>query len=290
MKRLFIILICAPVLLANAAKKKSEEIRAFVIYDKSGKEVSLDKAATELLKADVVFFGEQHNNTISHWLQIRLSKMALELKKEKLVLAAEMFEADGQTLMDEFLKGIISEKNYEDEMRLWPNYKTDYKPLVLLAKENKLKFVCSNVPRRYANMVYKEGFEALNNLSDEAKKWIAPLPIEFDPELGCYKKMKELMGGHGGDNILKSQALKDATMAWFISKNHVAGEQIIHFNGSWHSDNYEGIQWYLKKYKSGIKLSSITTVSQSDVEHLADENKGLSDYIIAVVDDMTTTH
>lgn len=272
------------------AKKKSIETRAFSIFDKTGKEIEFDKVVNELVKADVLFFGEYHNNPICHWLQLRLVKMAHDLKKDQVCLAAEMFEADGQTIFDEYLNGKISEKTFESEMRLWPNYKTDYKPLVLFAKENKLAFVAANIPRRYANMVYTGGFEALYVINEEAKKWIAPLPIAFDAELGCYKKMKEMSGGHGGDNILKSQAIKDATMAWFIHKNFKPGKLIIHFNGSWHSDNYEGIQWYLKSYNKEIKLSSITTVSQKEVSKLESENKGLADFIIVVADDMTTTH
>lgn len=296
MKKLITLLVIVPVLFAFSGKdrkedkKEKQEMRAFRVFEKSGKPVDFNQAAGILFQSDIVFFGEYHNNPVSHWLQLRLVKLAYELKKDKLFLGAEMFESDGQLIMNEYLNGTINDKAFEEEMRLWPNYKTDYKPLVQFARENRLVFVCSNIPRRYANMVYKGGLETLSTLSDEAKKYMAPLPIEYDGEVACYKKMLEMSGGHGGDNLPKAQAVKDATMAWFMNKYFGAGMLGIHFNGSYHSDNDEGIQYYLKKYNAGIKLSSITTVSQDQLDSLITENKGLADFTIAVAEDMTTTH
>ena len=151
--------------------------------------------------------------------------------------------------MDEYLSGDIKQKSFEAEAKLWNNYSTDYKPLVELAKENELRFVASNIPRRYASIVHKGGFEVLGNLSEEAKELIAPLPIEYDAELPCYKGMLEMKGGmgHVNENLPKAQAIKDATMAHFILEDFNPGSLVIHFNGSYHSDNYESISWYLKK-------------------------------------------
>lgn len=78
--------------------------------------------------------------------------------------------------------------------RLWNNHKTDYKPLVDFAKNNRTPFIATNVPRRYASMVFREGFEALNSLPSNEKKWIAPLPIPYDSTLPGYVKMIEMMG------------------------------------------------------------------------------------------------
>ena len=103
----------------------------------------------------------------------------------------EMFESDDQTLIDEYLNGIIPERNFEDEAKLWSNYKTDYKPIVLVAKEHKIPVIATNTPRRYAAMVNRGGFEALDNLTDEAKQLIV-LPFAFDAELPGYKLMTEM--------------------------------------------------------------------------------------------------
>src|SRR3989339_1159420 len=157
--------------------------QAYLLYDKSGNIVQYSAMVEQLKNADIVFFGEQHNDPIAHWLQLEVTKSLFELKKENLVLGAEMFESDNQLIMDEFLSGIINEKKFEDEVRLWPNYKTDYRPLVRFAKENKLKFIAANIPRRYASLVADKGFEGLNSLSNEAQKYVSPLPIDYDQNL-----------------------------------------------------------------------------------------------------------
>jgi uncharacterized iron-regulated protein len=68
------------------------------------------------------------------------------------------------------------------------------------------------------------------------------------------------------------------------------GGMVLHFNGSYHSDNGVGIIWYLKKYKPEVKVGTVTTVLQADLDKLAEKNKGKADFIIVVPEDMTTTH
>ncbi len=287
----FIIAICTILLMSfSYQSSKKDEKPAYKIYTSEGKEVDYSDMVKGLARNEVNFFGELHNNPIAHWMQLQLTKEFYEQKKEKLVLAAEMFEADDQIIMDEYLSGKITETSFKDEAKLWPNYATDYKPLVEFAKTNKLAFVCANVPRRYASIVYKKGLEKLDSLTDEAKKSIAPLPIEYDGNVKCYKDMLEMSGGHGGENLPKAQAIKDATMGWFVSQAVKKDGMVLHFNGSFHSDNGVGIIWYLKKYKPEVKVGTVTTVLQSDLGKLDDEYKGKADFIIVVPEDMTTTH
>ena len=139
-------------------------------------------------------------------------------------------------------------------------------------------------------MVAKGGFEKLDSLPANEKNWIAPLPIEYDAELPGYTKMLEMMGGHGGTNLPKAQAIKDATMAYFILTNLKTGSLFIHYNGAYHSDNYEGILWYLKRKQPGMKYTTISTVSQKNINSLLPENKGKADFIICVDEDMTNTY
>lgn len=237
---------------------------------------------------DILMFGELHNNAIAHWLQLEVTQ---DLAKERdLMLGAEMIEADNQDQLDQYLSGAISDKALDTLARLWPNYDTDYAPLVNFAKENQLKFIATNVPRRYANQVYKGDFEALDKLSDEEKSWIAPLPIEFDPNLPTYQNILEMMGDHGSPKLVKAQAIKDATMAHFTLQNWQEGMLFIHYNGAFHSDFYEGIVWYLKLKKSDLNVKTISTAVQKDLKSLEDEHLGKADFIICVDSDMTTTY
>lgn len=263
---------------------------AYLIYDKDGKQVTYEEMVEAVGKSDILLFGEHHNNPICHWLQLQVTKDMFASKKAKMYMGAEMFEADGQLIINEYLAGKISEKSFMSEARLWPNYETDYKPLLEYAKENTIPFVATNIPRRYASVVYREGLEGLNNLGKEAKGYIAPLPIKVDLELGCYKSMMEMAQGHGGENLPKAQAIKDATMAHFISRFWKKGLFFLHFQGAHHSDNHEAIAWYLKEYTPKAKVMTISTVSQDDINVLSDDNKNLGDFIICVPSDMTTTY
>ena len=261
---------------------------AYIIYNAKGKKVSYKKMLKRMAKKDVVLFGELHNNPISHWLQYELTS---DLSKQRsLMLGAEMFEADNQQEFNNYLSDSITAKALDTLARLWPNYKTNYAPLVNFAKKNKLKFIASNIPRRYASLVYKSDFIALDSLSSQEKEWIAPLPIPFDSELATYKNILAMMGDHGSPKLVKAQAIKDATMAHFIMKNYVKGNLFIHYNGAYHSDYNEGILWYLKGAKPDLNYGTITTVSQDKVKKLSKENRGKADFIICVPSTMTTTY
>ena len=99
-----------------------------------------------------------------------------------------------------------------------------------------------------------------------------------------------MMGDHGSPDLVKAQAMKDATMAHFILDNYKSGQTFIHYNGAYHSDHYEGILWYLKKANSDLKFFTISTVSQDALDALEEENKRLADFIICVDSDMTNTY
>ncbi len=284
MKTVLIFLVSIVAMLPVLAQDKP----AYVLYSAKGKKVTYKKMLEELQKQDVVLFGEFHNNPISHWLQLEVTTDCRQTRD--LVLGAEMFERDNQEALTLYLQGQISGKQLDSAVRLWRNYNTDYAPLVNFAREYSLPFVATNIPRRYASMVARGGFEALDTLSDESKSWIAPLPVAYDAELPGYKKMLEMMPGHGGENLPKAQAIKDATMAYFILQYYKPGSLFIHYNGAYHSDNYEGILWYLKKARPDLRYVTISTVSQKNVNSLLDENKGKADFIICVDENMTTTY
>ncbi|PRY11571.1 putative iron-regulated protein [Pontibacter ummariensis] len=280
------------VLTATSAQDKDKP--AYRLFTKNGKQISYGKMLDELQKADVVLFGEQHNDPIAHWLQLEVAKDLYQENPKRLVLGTEMFEADVQLVLNEYLAGLVPEGNFEQESRPWPNYKTDYKPILQFAKEKRIPVIATNVPRRYAAMVSGGGVHALEGLSADAKAYIAPLPVTVDMDLPGYKRMLSMFGRniHGNtksENIVQAQALKDATMAHFIGEQVEQGRQLLHFNGAYHSDNFEGIGWYLKQEKPEAKVRTITTVLQEDLDKLLEDNKEKADFILVVPKSMTRT-
>ena len=284
----FLILSIISLLLFSSFKSDKP---AYVLYNKDGKPVKYERMLKEMKDADIVLFGELHDNPISHWLQLELTKDLYMQNGKNLVLGAEMFESDNQVIMDEYLSGKISNRSFEEEIRLWPNYKTDYKPLVEFAKDSGLYFMATNVPRRYASLVNSKGFEGLEELSDEAKAFLPPLPPVYDSTLNCYASMMNMegMGSHVTANFPKAQAIKDATMAHFILQNWEPGKVLLHYHGAYHSQNYESIYWYLKHENPELKIVTIHSVTQDDISELTEKNMGLADFTICVDEDMTRT-
>lgn len=285
------------ILIAFTISVSAQDKPAYKVFTETGKKSDYNDILKEAGKADVIFFGELHDNPVAHWLELEITKDIFAEKGKDLILAAEMFETDNQLLIDEYLSDIIKEASFEKEVRLWKNYQTDYKPLVSFAKQNGLKFVASNIPRRYASVVASGGFEALQKLSPEALKYIAPLPVDYDPELPCYKDMLSMDGAIGGtmgnknnENLPKAQAIKDATMARSIANYRNDGQTVIHYNGSYHSERHMGIIWYLNRYNPGVKILTITTVLQDDIDKMNDGSKGLADFVIVIPSSMTRTY
>lgn len=288
MRNMLITLLIAGLSLAFVADKP-----AYRIYNPKGKDIPYSKMVRQLEDADIIFFGELHDNPIAHWLQRELTGDLHASGEKELVLGAEMFESDNQLLLDEYLGGMITEAKFEDEARLWQNHKTDYKPLLQFAFQEGIPFIATNVPRRYANLVYREGFEGLESLSAEAREYLPPLPVPYDPEQPGYKAMLEMgQMGHGkvNENLPKAQAIKDATMGYFILKNWSSGKQFLHFNGAYHSDNAEGIVLYIRQQEPGLKISTITTVLQESTDSLEQASAGKADFTIVVPKNMTRTY
>lgn len=266
----------------------AQDKKVYQIFDKKGKKSSYEKVLKASEKTDVVLFGEIHDNSVVHWLQLEFTKDLAQRKS--LVLGAEMLEADNQKQLDQYLKGEINQKQLDSSARLWKNYKTDYKPLVDFAKEKKFSFIATNVPRRYASLVFKKDLVALDSLSAQEKSWIAPLPIAFDINLPGYKSMMSMQGGHAGEKMPKAQAIKDATMAYFINKNRKENSIFVHYNGTYHSDNYEGINWYLRKLDADIQIVTIAMVEQKDITKLEAEHYNKADFILVIDEDVTKTY
>ncbi len=266
----------------------AQPLPAYQLFNARGKKISYHRVIKKSLAGEIVLFGEEHNNPIAHWLQLNLTQDCGEIKP--LVLGAEMFERDNQDELEAYLNGSISAKQLDSTARLWPNYKTDYAPLVNYAKKKSYPFIGTNIPRRFASLVARRGFEVLDSLPEIEKTWIAPLPVLYNADLPGYKNMLTMMAGHGGPNLPKAQAIKDATMAHFILQHLNPASLFIHYHGTYHSENYEGILWYLKQQKPNLRYLTIATVSQANISKLDKTNLGKADVIICVDENMTKTY
>lgn len=259
---------------------------AYQFFSNEGKKLDFQDVLKRTRKADVTFFGELHNNSLAHWLQLQILK-EMAANDPNLVLAAEFFERDDQLNIDEWFAGKMTEKTFEAEAKLWNNYKTDYRPLMQFANDHQLKFIASNVPRKYASLVSRSGITSLDSLSSKAKAYMADLPFEIDMTMPGYVAMKDMM--HGGpvntDFMVQAQALKDATMAESLFSTISEGQKILHVNGSYHSKDGEGILWYLKKEFPKLKMLNIHTVTQDQLDSLNPDYEKSGEIILVLPSD-----
>jgi uncharacterized iron-regulated protein len=268
---------------------------AYKVFNAKGHEVDYGELLKAAKNSDIIFFGELHKNPIVHWLELELTKDLYAEKGANLVLGAEMFEVDNQLLINEYLSKMIRKKDFEAEAKLWPNYKTDYAPLIDFAREKGIKVMATNIPRRFAALVNNKGFEGLDSINALERGMIAPLPIKYPDSLECYasivKNVGDGMPAHLTENLGKAQAIKDATMAHYIMKcDPFGGKTILHFNGSYHSDNHESIVWYvnqaIRKTSFELKIMTISCLEQENIDTISKKDAVKADFVIIIPSSM----
>ena len=271
-----------PVAAANPAQR---------VVTAAGATVPFAQLADAAAKADVVFFGEQHDDEETHRAELALLT-AIGERRGKVILSLEMFERDVQGLVNDYLAGRLAEADFRAQSRPWPNYGSDYRPLVELAKAKGWPVVASNVPRRLASTVSKRGLPAVDSLPATDRAFVAR-------ELSCpkdkyYENFVEVMGGgHGGagggmpaaapgarsmtDLFYESQCVKDETMAEAIAEAYSragSGAIVVHFNGSFHSDFGLGTASRVRR-----RLPSAKTVVVSAVPVPAPATANAAEYL-----------
>lgn len=223
-------------------------------------EITVEQLVLDVSKTDVVFFGEEHNDSVAHTLQYQVLRRMDDLYPS-VALSMEMFATSEQLVLDEYLAGLVTDRNLASDVNLWNNY-DDYRPLVEYARENGIRVIAANAPRRYTNRVTRLGLTSLTDLPHQSQALLAPLPI--DTLTGrYYEKFVGLMGGQehmGTMKIYQSQNLWDATMAYRIHGFllNFPDTKILHLNGKFHSDEKLGTIAQLKKYAPHLTISNIS--------------------------------
>jgi uncharacterized iron-regulated protein len=278
---ILLLFICLPF---GALSQVTESIHYKIYSTATQKTAAVADIINNMAKADVLFFGEEHNDSTGHMLELELFKQLAQQYPGKAALSMEMFTTDCQLVLNEYLNGLIREKSLISDARTWPNYK-DYRPMVELAKQSQIPIVAANAPSRYTNMVTRGGLNSLQQLDAKARGYLPPLPI--DTAAGAYyDKFVKIMGGHramAGMQIYQSQNLWDATMGWSIAqfyKKHT-DFKIMQINGGFHSEEKMGAVAQLKKYAPKARVITIGAYADDNFDN-PDWSKfsKLADYII----------
>ena len=270
----------------------------FRLFTGDGVSLSWDDLASRVADADVIFVGENHNDPVAHYIEMTVMQEALALDRPA-TASLEMFTRDVQGVIDEYLADLIPERLFVAESRPWQNYDTDYRPFVEAAREAGSPVIAANAPRRYVNRVSRLGPASLDDLSAEARKWLAPLP--YKQASVAYKAewdalMSEAMYGMPSnqdtsatagdhqvmDTALAAQSLWDATMAYSIAEHMLANpaNRVVHIVGSFHVRNGTGIPEHLARYRPGTKTLIVVVEPSEDPEAFLEEHRGLGDIVI----------
>jgi uncharacterized iron-regulated protein len=276
------------------------------VYDSKEKRFGdFEAMMAELARADVIFVGEKHDDPATHKLELAILSGLLR-RKVGVTVSMEMFERDVQQTLTNYLAGKLGEEEFLKTSRPWPNYATDYRSLVEMARAHQWPVIAANVPRRYASQVSRQGMPAIDALPEAERKMLAAqFQCPFDD---YFKKFGEAMNSHpGGDSksggpkdekkeaemramtekFYFAQCVKDETMAESIAvhfdqaKNSPTKSVIVHYNGSFHSDNKLGTAARVIRRLPKAKVKVITIVPVDDLDSIKpDEYRKRGDYVI----------
>ena len=258
----------ALVLIGWQALAQDSISKYYKIYDtKSRQQITTTRIIDDMNNADVLFFGEEHNDSAGHYLENKIFHELHARYGSKLALSLEMFETDNQQPLNDYLAGFIDEARLAKDARLWSNYK-DYRPMVDYARQNKLPVVAANAPRRYVSLVGKKGMTVLDDLDKGAKALLPPLP--YDTLTGRYReKFYDIMkGSPGGDNpkVYYSQSLWDAGMSYsiykYLKKNK--GQKVFHCVGKFHVEERLGTAAQLQMRNHKLRILVISMISDDN--------------------------
>ncbi|PJZ46575.1 ChaN family lipoprotein [Leptospira brenneri] len=223
--------------------------------------VSIADIVKETSKYNVIIFGEEHDNGDLHRFYDTLFKSIADLEPTSLSL--EMLEKDQQNLVNEFLQGSITEAHFLSSVSYWKSFKTDYLPLVSIAKEKKCNVIAANPPRRYVNSISRKGLSAYREFSDSAIQYLPPAYSLEKYLTEDYKQRLTALfaeghgAGHGSGYMVLGQATWDQGMAESISREfYKTGKRVVHLNGRFHSDRKGGVVHRLREMGLSVLVIS----------------------------------
>jgi len=269
------------------------------IFDTKARQyVDFRTFADAAANADVVFFGEQHDDPATHRAELALLA-AVGARRSNVVVSLEMFDRDVQSMLDAYLTGQIPESAFVATTRAWTRYSTDYRALVELARAYGWPVVAANPPRRFATAVSRVGIAMLDTMPARDRAMIAREIL--CPRDKYYERFAESMKTHsagGGppsakdsadaaamtNRFYEAQCIKDETMGESIAAAHAKagpGAIVMHFNGAFHSDMGLGTAARARRRLPNAKTLVVTAVPVDDVAHAnAGDFVDRADYVI----------
>lgn len=316
--RSFLLLICIILLTSVVYAQEPSSPDYYIphqIYDTKNKQwISLETLLANATQNDVLFLGEQHDDTYGHRLELAIVQGSFR-RRPNTVIAMEMFERDAQPSLNNYFSGKISETEFLSQSRPWPNYLSDYRPIIEYARNRKLPVIGSNAPTRLARSVAQNGIEIVSQFPVEARPLVAAqLEYPKDDYWQRFLETMTAMAGHGAaasgqpsphgnphgaapvsdeevtkriERFYQAQVLKDETMGESIAtifKDHakdVTKPFVIHINGDFHSAYGLGTMARAKRRLPDARIKNISFVRVENLDRInVEEYVTQGDYLI----------
>lgn len=213
-----------------------------IFHPASGYYVSQQTMLDHIMRAQVIFVGETHDNPAAHRLQEKILTALYQHNPEHVTLAMEMFTPSQQPVIDRWTAGELSEEEFIEAVGWNKGWSMDfgyYRPLLDLCRKNHIKILALNTERSTRKMV---SATPLNQLSAGQKAQIPKMDLN-DPYHQAM--MDSYFSGHSSAPMPSSmigrfkrvQTLWDETMAANLAtylKRHDSKQQVVVIAGGNH--------------------------------------------------------
>ena len=224
----------------------AERFRPWQIVDvASGKAITFEELIAHISSKDLIFVGEAHDNPDHHLIQIQILQ-AIASRSPSLTLGMEFFQKHQQLLLDRYIQGESTEKEFLEAVEWKKTWGFDYhfyRPLMQLARERRYRVLAINAPNDMVRKVARTGLKALEPSERDQ------LPKEIDLTQDRHRAfLHEIYKEHSPrdlkdfDFFYEAQCVWEETMANNLAEHFTSGKgRLIAFTGNGHIVNKFGI-------------------------------------------------
>jgi len=216
--------------------------------------VSFSRMMADLEGSDVIFVAETHDNRTTHEMELDVIR-SLREKKIPLAIGLEMFQANYQGHLDDWIEGRMSEESFKAVYaRNWSYDWSMYRDIFIFARDNHIPMIALNIPKEIVIKVARQGFASL---TPEERKNL-PFGIACDlnkPQTEFLRSTFQEVFKHEANGkvfayFCEAQAVRNSGMAMAIAKDHKMhpGRKLVALAGTWHAvkhgipERLEGIE------------------------------------------------
>jgi uncharacterized iron-regulated protein len=199
-----------------------------VVETATGNLITMDELMEKLSKVCVVYAGETHTNPEDHKIQLQVLRK-LSGGGRCVELGMEMFPAEAQPILDLYIDGRMSEKDFLKEVgwkEVWGFPYALYRDLIDWQKQHRIQVLGLNAPNKIVKKIAHSG---LDSLSPEERSQVAGRFHLDDP--ANRKRIHEAYSEHQRGKIKNFESFFEAQLAWEETMAQTIAERLRQQSG-----------------------------------------------------------